>query len=144
MRFVVILFVIAVSGAVTAGAYAGPIRTSTVSILNVVQHLDMTSFRNSIGPRRVPGLKTLADYGFTDIRVNGATAEIYDPVNPWVYRLIVLGRNGTRVRVCVTDHALNGGSYWTNETIEVERRPDGMFRAVATRVADRRCPFVAR
>ncbi|MCI2243901.1 hypothetical protein L3067_04665 [Xanthomonas sp. PPL568] len=33
----------------------------------VIQHLDLTSFPNSVGPRRLPGKTTFADYGFVDV-----------------------------------------------------------------------------
>ena len=41
----------------------------------IIERLDLTSFSNSVGPRRIPGKTSFADYGFTTVEegVDGAT-----------------------------------------------------------------------
>jgi hypothetical protein len=81
----------------------------------IFDHIDLTTFRNSTGPRRKPGQRFFADLGihagnFTETRV---VSDLPD----WTYVIQILGKhdyNGDgveEVAICFSDAAANGGNY---------------------------------
>ena len=105
----------------------------------VVERLDVTSFPNSIGPRREEGLHTFADYGFTDVVVDGQAVRLTWPEGEWVFTVTVLDERNGRLRLCVADKAENGGSYDTVSAIEVVEGATGLLHATANRVVHADC-----
>lgn len=91
----------------------------------------MTSFPNSIGPRREAGKLTLAQYGFTTRTAfddGWAYAKMAD--GSWQFGIFVLTNGRTDKRLCVTDSAVGGGTYHSTTAIEVERLRDGLWKSV--------------
>jgi hypothetical protein len=81
----------------------------------VFDHIDLTTFRNSTGPRRKPGQRLFSDLG---IRPGEATeSRVVSALSDWTYVIQVLGRrdyNGDgveEVAICFSDAAANGGNY---------------------------------
>ncbi|HEX2205030.1 MAG TPA: hypothetical protein VHG91_17095 [Longimicrobium sp.] len=93
----------------------------------IFERLDPASFRNSTGPRREPGDRTLRDHGVAppdfvaeDRVVSGyKCSQAVESEGCWLYGIHVLGRrdfNGDgedEVAICFVDDAHNGGSYRT-------------------------------
>lgn len=84
----------------------------TPDIATIAAQLDMTSFRNSTGPRRQDGLVTPADYGFTEIETGDGIVTLTRPDESWLLSLRLLD-DAEPLAVCITDRAQNGGSYFT-------------------------------
>lgn len=101
------------------------------SAVEMIARLDMTSFRNSIGPRRVAGERSLAQYGFTERSAfddGWAYAKMAD--GSWQFGIFVLTDGQTTKRLCVTDDAIDRGTYHATIPIEVSRQADGTWRSV--------------
>jgi hypothetical protein len=83
----------------------------------VFEHLDISSFRNSTGPRRRTGQRTSKDLGVRPNRVSDVEAASDD--NEWLYSVRILGRadynkdGAQEVLICFQDMARDGGSYAT-------------------------------
>lgn len=54
----------------------------------VATRLDITSFPNSIGPRRKEGLRTFADYDFTSVVRDGNAAVLDAADKSWTFRSV--------------------------------------------------------
>ncbi len=106
-------------------------RAREASARAMIRTLDMTSFPNSIGPRRVAGKRTLADYGFTVVKgFDDGWAYSTEPDNSWQIGVFML-KDGRRMkRLCVTDVAIGGGTYRSTTAIDVAARSDGTWHAV--------------
>lgn len=81
-------------------------------LATIATHIDMTSFRNSIGPRRQDGLSTPAEYGFTEIETVDDLVTLSRADGSWLFSFRLLDDKDT-LAVCITDRAKNGGSYFT-------------------------------
>jgi hypothetical protein len=100
--------------------------TATVSALDVLKRLDLTSFRNSTAQSRGSGRKYPADYGYTRFTDDGpdtAFAEISDEEIGWELGLSVIQRDATGIVACFSDIARNGGSYFATSALHIV--PDG-------------------
>jgi len=119
-----------------------PVRVDkTLSASEVVRRLDVTSFPSSIGPRRRPGAWTFRDYGVTRLEPKGRDfITLYERDKSWVFTIEVLGPSYRGTIVCMTDHALNGGSYYTQDPMEIEEGPGGLLRATDRTVTHPKCP----
>lgn len=100
----------------------------------IAERLDVTSFPNSIGPRREAGRFTLTDYGFTLVEANGQMVRFTDAEDGWTFTVTVLDERRGRLRLCVADKAENGGSYDVVKAIEVVEGSTGLLHATANRV----------
>ena len=108
----------------------------------VIADLDVMSFPNSIRPQSRPGARTFAQYGFTQVvptEGEAGSVDVYLPDRTWLFRITVLGNKGGDVTICVVDQALNGGTYLTQEPLELQRRGDGLLHATGRVVSDPRC-----
>jgi len=105
---------------------AAPGKTDTVD--SIIAKLDLTSFPNSVGPRRTEGKKSFADYGFvpTDTDAKGAvlTAEFR-----WDMSFTILSSTDKEVHICFWDRALNGGTYNSTSALSLTKRSDDMWIA---------------
>ncbi|MBA16270.1 MAG: hypothetical protein CMN73_07925 [Sphingomonas sp.] len=113
--------------------------TSMFDATEVAERLDVTSFPNSIGPRREADKHRFADYGFTEIADDAGTAELTSADGEWVFRIRVLGASGDTIRICVLDRALNGGSYFTVKPVEISEGDDGLFHATGREITSPDC-----
>ncbi|MGB3543033.1 hypothetical protein [Rubrivirga sp.] len=79
---------------------------------HLLSDLDLSSFRNSTGPRRAPSQRTLADLGVAVTRATVDHAEAR--TSGWLYTLTVLERGDANrdgvpdVTACFYDRALEG------------------------------------
>lgn len=83
-----------------------PSLDSVRAVHQIVTHLDLGSFPNSTGPRREPGKKSFADYGFTVVELTDDGAALYAPDHGWTMRFRIVGRDSSSIRVCLQDRAL--------------------------------------
>jgi hypothetical protein len=90
----------------------------------VFEHLDISSFRNSTGPRRGRGERFLGDLGVQPNRVT-ETEAIADE-GGWSYGVRILGKRDynkddvEEVLICFSDRSLDGGSYNTTKHLIVQ------------------------
>ncbi|WP_206518557.1 hypothetical protein [Stakelama tenebrarum] len=105
----------------------------------VAQRLDVTSFPNSITPRREPEKSSFADYGFTQVTREGDAVALQPENGRWVFRIRLLGATGDTLRICVLDRALDGGTYFTVAPIEIAEDDDGIFRATGREITSQEC-----
>lgn len=110
-------------------AAAGDVRDA------VVARLDLTSFPNSVGPRRVAGRHGFADYGFTQVRRTADGADLYAADRGWMMGFRILAATPTRLRLCFVDRGLRrpqdmrGPSYDTRTALVVTRTRNGPWPA---------------
>ncbi len=109
----------------------------------IVEKLDLSTFRNSFGPRRQPGMRLFSDFGLQPkTQANGAI-EFQDA--DWYYKVTVLGRGDYNrdgvedLIICFTDQSLRG-TYRTESPLLVTRYSlDGLLIAIAYNVDHERC-----
>lgn len=84
----------------------------------VFERLDISSFRNSTGPRRKPGQRYFSDLGVRPDKLTETVASS-DNGGEWFYQVRILGKSDynkdgvQEVAICFSDAATNGGSYRT-------------------------------
>lgn len=78
------------------------------AVRDVIQNLDLTSFRNSVGPRRLPGKTTFADYDFVLVEQTPAGARLLRTDRSWEMSFIILSAGPGRLQLCFHDSALKG------------------------------------
>jgi hypothetical protein len=121
-------------------AAAPPQPANQISPVEVARRLDVTSFPNSIGPRRRPGARTLRDYGFTRIERNRPNAiSLFEADSSWVFYIRVLSWSGRKGMLCIGDKAMISGTYFIIEPLEVEEGPNGLLRATGRPVTHPDC-----
>lgn len=118
----------------------GPVNTAVVGAAGAARVLDLTSFRNSTGPRRRPEAKTPADHGFTQVVRTRDGVELYRDDQSWMMTVRVLEDGPEKKLLCIGDFAMSGGTYKAMQTIEVRPGPDGLLKATAAKILDPRCP----
>jgi hypothetical protein len=91
--------------------------------------LDLSSFNNSTGPRRRPEARTPEQYGFTRIDFDGEWARFVEEDLGWEMDLKLIRREGDVLLVCFKDQARNGGSYATEDALELRRNDAGLYAA---------------
>ena len=108
----------------------------------VAQMIDVTSFPNSIGPRREDGLKTFVDYGFTTVELVDRTVELYQDDRSWMFGITVLDASDSRLVLCVLDKALGGPTYHTQDARAFQVGEGGLLVATGGRIEDSACPHI--
>ena len=110
----------------------------------IVDNLDLSTLRSSLGPRRGPGQRTFKDLGETSPLIGPGTIEFKS--DAWLYRVEIIGRGDYNkdgledVAVCFVDRALKG-SYTSVQPLLLTRfGPDGRLVAIAYRIEDESCP----
>lgn len=106
---------------------AGNVNNTDVD--SIVSHLDLTSFANSTGPRRILGKRTFSDYGFAVIKKDVRSAYLQMGPHEWEMSFDVLSRAGNQMTICLRDRARNGGSYDTVSALSLSKSPGGMWIA---------------
>lgn len=133
--------------------YAAPV-TSYFPTQNLEQFLadkfDLASIRSSLGPRRLPALRTFSDFGMKPTKATD-NALVFESPGDWRYELGIVGRrdvNGDGIEdleVCFIDRALNGGTYNTSEGLLITRySADAHAVALSYSLDDRVCENYAR
>jgi len=72
----------------------------------VIKNSDLTSSSNSVGPRRLPGKSTFADYGFVRVKRAIAGVEVVRDDKSWLMGFRIVSANPTSLRLCFYDRAL--------------------------------------
>lgn len=72
----------------------------------VVRKLDLTSFPNSVGPRRMPGKTTFADYGFRHVGKTAEGARLVKDDEGWEMSFSIISAGPTSLRLCFHDKGL--------------------------------------
>jgi hypothetical protein len=72
----------------------------------IIDRLDLTSFDNSVGPRREANKRTFSDYGFTMVERTEKGARLYRQEGGWMMGFDVLSASPTSVQLCFVDSAL--------------------------------------
>ena len=102
----------------------------TTDLLHIADDLDVTSFPNSIGPSRRPEAKTLRQYGFKRAMATRGIAEFTLDDGSWYFAVEMLQDHGDIKELCVSDRALNLGTYNTRTRVKVKRGARGLYEAV--------------
>jgi len=111
----------------------------------VVERLDVTSFPNSMGPRREQGKTTLLDYGYGIVTYHGEKDVVLkSQERDWTIGVTVLSQGESGAVICWTDKAENGGSYNVQTALKVRLEANGRLKAMPDDVTDPRCVSFAR
>ena len=90
----------------------------------LVENLDLSTFRNSLGPRRSEARRTFATLGIVPTQVQTDSVVLED--NAWFYSLRILRRTDINrdgfedLEVCFTDRAKQG-TYSTQQALLITR-----------------------
>lgn len=118
---------------VSGASHATP--RNSVAIREVVKNLDLTRFPNSVGPRRLSGKTTFADYGFVTVVEHGAGASLFQQDKSWVMRFRILSAGPHSLRLCFHDRGLARTgeaatpSYNATSALLVSKSPRGAWTA---------------
>lgn len=93
-------------GIAVADAIPAPVISMSDEMDQMIRRLDLTSFRNSTGPRRAAGKRTLADYGFSKTRRSNQGATMTSLDGGWMMSFQILTTSDAVVDVCFRDRAL--------------------------------------
>jgi hypothetical protein len=72
----------------------------------VIKYLDLTTFPNSVGPRRMPGKTTFADYGFIHVENTASGAKLVRDDKGWTMGFSIISAGPTSLRLCFYDRGL--------------------------------------
>jgi len=133
-----ILYVILTLSFSLTNAYADG-SASKLVLQQIIDKLDMTSFRNSIGPRREEGKYTLKEYGASKISFNGKIAVVHTQDDSWQYTITLLDEES---KICFEDQAMNSGSYHSQNAYILIEDKSGFFKA--SPIEDTECPAFAK
>lgn len=112
---------------------------SAPSAADILQGLDMTSFRNSTGPSRATGLRRPSDWSFSRLAVEGGRASLERSENEWVIGLRIIRRTPDGVIGCFSDRAQNGGNYDAQKPIWIVRDDLGGYLVVDEDIVEAGC-----
>lgn len=115
----------------------GQTGTAQPTAAEILQRLDLNSFPNSTGPRKVDGWTYPADWSFTEASEADGVATLTNP-RVWSISLMVIRHQEDGTIVCFVDDAQNGGSYLSRVALRVTGDTQTGFRAV-DRVSDPSC-----
>ncbi len=126
-KFRLIIISLSVAASANATSASTTIRSffpTKSAALFLVKNLDLTTFRNSLGPRRIESVKTFETLGILPTRVRHDEVILED--DDWFYSLRILRRDDINgdgledIEVCFTDRA-KVGSYNSQQSILVTR-----------------------
>ena len=112
------------------------------ALKKIVDKLDVTSFSNSFGPRRVDGKVTFNDYGVSKVTFNNKKAVVSEPDNSWQFTITLLDSKSSQAKICFEDEAQNGGSYHSQDAYLL--MPDKRGFLKASTIKDVSCPEFAK
>lgn len=111
---------------------------------------DLASIRSSLGPRRLPALRTFSDFGMKPSKTTD-NALVFESPGDWLYELRIVGRRDVNrdgiedLEVCFIDRALNGGTYNTSQELLITRySADGYAVALSYSLDDGVCENYVR
>ena len=101
----------------------------TSDLLYIARDLDVTSFPNSIARRRRPDAKTLRQYGYT-VTAKPGMVEFNLDDGSWYFAVEMIRDRGDIKELCVSDRAMNPGTYSRRTRVKVKRGAKGYYEAV--------------
>ena len=112
---------------------------SAPSAADILQGLDLTSFRNSTGPSRAEGLRRPADWSFSRLTVEEERASLERPGNSWVISLRIIRRTPDGVIACFSDRAQNGGTYDAQKALRIVPDSLGGYTVLDQNIVETSC-----
>src|SRR3569832_2037932 len=94
---------------IAAAAPAHAALPSRAAVQEAVEHLDMTSFPNSLRPAGGKGKKTLRQFGPQRFAWDDGSLEVTEGDGSWVRTFQPLRSPAGGIRLCFSDEAQNGG-----------------------------------
>lgn len=97
--------------------------------LEILEHLEVNTFRNSFRPRHYPQGTTLGQTPyriFTKEEGFEATYSAIDEEQSWVYSVRVMKTGPKGITVCFVDHSLQG-TYLTAAALLVRKKPNNHY-----------------
>lgn len=133
---------IAVSGLLAYPAFADDQLPPLASLapVAIAEFVDVTSFPNSIGPRRQDNLKTFKDYGFTDVRLVDETVELYEADGSWMFAITVIYSDDNKAILCILDRALGGPTYNAQKPVAFVPGAERLLVATDEAIDNPSCP----
>ncbi len=101
----------------------------------IVHRLDLTSFANSVAPRREPDKHSFADYGFTRVEAQAHGAVLTEDDDEWQMAFDIVAITPDTIDICFHDQALRrpgqdaGSSYNTTSALRITRSEHGRWTA---------------
>lgn len=93
---------IAIAAVVAIGpSLAAPVNANNVD--RVISKLDLTTFPNSLSPRRMPGRTTFADYGFITVTKTASRAKLVRKNDGASKSFVVMSDDSRHMRLCFHD-----------------------------------------
>ena len=96
---------------------------------DVIEKLDLASFRNSTGPAREAGKHSFSDYGFTVVHSAQGRTYLEPTDGSWEMGFEILRSSPDSLDLCFFDIARNGGSYRSQSALLVRRKSSGRWTA---------------
>jgi len=102
---------------------------------SVIKNLDLTTFPNSIGPRRTPGKTTFSEYGFVHVEKIVHGANLVEKDKGWMMSFKILSSAPESLRLCFHDRGLvapgeaRAPSYNATSALLVLKSPQGRWTA---------------
>lgn len=115
---------------------------SEPSAADMLQGLDMTSFRNSLQPSRAPGRKHPADWSFTTASTVGSRISLTRFASgreDWVIGLQIIRRETEGAVACFSDEALGHANYRAYSAIRIVSDGMGGYRVAAENLDEPTC-----
>lgn len=111
----------------------------------VIDKLDVTSFGNSIGPRRESGKTSFRDYGVVARTVKDNEAHLEEADGNWNFYITILKRTDSGIYICFEDRGAFPSTYHTVGPLLLTR-PDSksLLKAAQTKAAFKNCPVFAK
>ena len=111
----------------------------------VVDMLDVTSFPNSIGPRRAKGKATFRDYGVVPRRIAGNEAVLEESDGSWTFVITILKRTDLGIGICFEHRGAYPAHYHTQEVLLLTRPDSKSMLTAAESDADfKECPVLKK
>ncbi|MEG8052875.1 hypothetical protein QP185_05805 [Sphingomonas aerolata] len=129
------LKVLALLSAVVASGSLLDARAPTDETDGLIKNLDLTTFPNSVGPRRMQGKTTLADYGFVEVEKTVKGANVVRDDQGWMMGFTIISAGPKVLRVCFYDKGLKkpgdalAPSYNSTTALLVSKKPLGRWTA---------------
>lgn len=96
MKLIAIAAVVAIGPSLAASVNANDVD-------RIISKLDLTTFPNSLSPRRAPGKTTFADYGFITVAKTASGATLVRKNDDASKSFVVISNNSKHLRLCFHD-----------------------------------------
>lgn len=131
--------------ALAVGGSAQAASPDVGTINAIIKNLNLTSFPNSVGPRRLAGRTSFADYGFVIVEKSSNGASIFSKDKGWVMSFRVLSTGPRSLQLCFHDRGLGRPgdatvpSYNATSALVVSKLPRGLWTAKQVRAGFANC-----